>query len=154
MNASCPTKNLANKSIPEVALAILYREGEFLLQLRDDIPTILYPGDWTLFGGHLELNESPEIAVKREIWEEIAFELTQPQYFNCYRDETAIRHVFHAPLTVPLTQLNLQEGWDFALVPKEAIIAGQVYSVQAQQTRPLGPKHQRILLDFLEARLN
>lgn len=154
MNASCPTKNLANKSIPEVALAILYREGEFLLQLRDDIPTILYPGYWTLFGGHLELNESPEIAVKREIWEEIAFELTQPQYFNCYRDETAIRHVFYAPLTVPLTQLNLQEGWDFALVPKEAIIAGQVYSVQAQQTRPLGPKHQRILLDFLEARLN
>ena len=107
-----------------------------------------------MFGGHLEQNESPEIAVKREIWEEIAFELTQPQYFNCYQDEAAIRHVFHAPLTVPLTQLNLQEGWDFALVPKEAIIAGQVYSVQAQQTRPLGPKHQRILLDFLEARLN
>jgi 8-oxo-dGTP pyrophosphatase MutT (NUDIX family) len=151
MNVSCPTKNLANKSIPEVALAILYREGEFLLQLRDDIPTILYPGYWTLFGGHLELNESPEIAVKREIWEEIAFELTQPQYFNCYRDETAIRHVFHAPLTVPLTQLNLQEGWDFTLVPKEAIIAGQVYSVRAQQTRPLGPKHQSILLDFLAA---
>jgi 8-oxo-dGTP diphosphatase len=55
MNASCPTKNLANKSIPEVALAILYREGEFLLQLRDDIPTILYPGYWTLFGGCIPL---------------------------------------------------------------------------------------------------
>lgn len=154
MNTSFPTNSLLSKPIPEVALAILYREGAFLLQLRDNIPTILYPGFWALFGGHLEPNESPEVAVKREIWEEIAFKLALPQYFACYRDEVAIRHVFSAPLTVPLEQLNLQEGWDFALVSQEAILAGQVYSSQAQQIRPLGPKHQKILLDFFKAALH
>jgi len=50
-----------------VALAILEQDGRFLMQLRDDIPTILYPGVWGLFGGHLEAGESPEIGLKREL---------------------------------------------------------------------------------------
>jgi len=136
-----------------VALAILYREEKFLLQLRDDIPTILYPGQWTLFGGHLEAGEKPEEGIKREIWEEITFKLDEPRYFGCYPDDLAIRHLFYAPLTVPLEQLKLEEGWDFALVSVEEIIEGQIYSAIAQQTRPIGDKHQRILLDFLKAAL-
>lgn len=33
----------------QVAIAILYRPGQFLLQLRDDIPGILYPAHWGFF---------------------------------------------------------------------------------------------------------
>jgi hypothetical protein len=40
--------------LKEVAIAIIARKGKFLIQLRDDIPTIVYPGYWALFGGHLE----------------------------------------------------------------------------------------------------
>ena len=55
---------------PEVAIAILYQGDRFLLQLRDDIPTIAWPGHWAFFGGHLEPGESADVAVQRELMEE------------------------------------------------------------------------------------
>ncbi len=151
---SFPTNLYRNDGPPTVALAILYREDRFLLQLRDNIPTILYPGYWGLFGGHIESGETPEIAVKREIWEEITYELIEFQFFGIYADESAIRHIFHAPLMVPLDQLTLHEGWDFGLITAEEIQRGQIYSAKAQQVRPLGKIHQKILGDFLNAELH
>lgn len=133
-----------------VALAILYQEGKFLMQLRDDIATIFYPGHWGFFGGHLEPEETPEVGLKREIWEEIAYQLENPSFFGCYADDVAVRYIFHAPLKVPLSHLVLQEGADFDLVPPEAIAQGQCYSQKLQQLRPLGDIHQKILLDFLK----
>ncbi|BFM38468.1 NUDIX hydrolase [Synechocystis sp. LKSZ1] len=134
-------------------MAILYQEDRYLLQLRDNIPTILYPGHWGLFGGHLETGETPLEAVKREIWEEIRFSLVAPQYFDCYSDEQAIRHVFAAPLTCSLNDLTLLEGWDWALVTPTEIKTGCIYSPKAQGAYPLGQRHQRILLDFCKAAL-
>jgi len=149
-----PTNVYKKNEPPTVALAILYRENQFLLQLRDNIPTILYPGYWGLFGGHLERGETPEEAVKREIWEEITYDLQIFHPFGCYQDERAVRHVFYAPLTVTLEQLILHEGWDFALVTTEEIGEGEIYSTKAQQYRPLGKIHQKILHDFLKAELH
>jgi 8-oxo-dGTP pyrophosphatase MutT (NUDIX family) len=132
-----------------VAIAILYQSDHLLLQLRDDLPTILYPGCWAMFGGHLEPGESPLQAVKREIWEEIGFTMANPVYFRSYSDQIAIRHVFSHPLTVSLAELNLQEGWDFALASPADIEQGKLYSPQARAVKPLGDRHQTILLDFL-----
>jgi 8-oxo-dGTP diphosphatase len=134
----------------EVAIAILPHEGKFLMQLRDNIPTILYPGLWGLFGGHIEAGETPEIAVEREIMEEIGFELQDPKKFGCYSDDRAIRHIFYAPLTVCIERLVLGEGWDFGLITPAQIQAGSAYSAIAGEERPLGPIHQQIMLDFIE----
>ncbi len=41
----------------EVALAMLQREGRWLMPRRDEIPTIVAPGCWGLFGGHLNPGE-------------------------------------------------------------------------------------------------
>ena len=49
----------------EVALAMLHRYGRWLMQLRDEIPGIVAPGCWGLFGGHLDPGETPEQAQKR-----------------------------------------------------------------------------------------
>jgi hypothetical protein len=49
---------------------------------------------------------------------------------------------------VPLNELVLGEGWDFALVPVAAIRQGSYYSAKAGEIRPLGAIHQKILLDF------
>ncbi|MFZ1027410.1 MAG: NUDIX hydrolase [Limnoraphis robusta] len=133
-----------------VALAILYREGKFLMQLRDDIPGIVYPGVWGLFGGHVEPGETPEIAVKRELIEEIGYEISEVSAFGWYSETNVIRHVFYARLTVDLDQLVLNEGWDMGLITPEQIRYSQAYSQKAGMVRSLGRPHQLILLDFLE----
>ena len=134
-----------------VALAILYREGQFLLQLRDDIPHIPYPGQWALFGGHLEAGETPIVALQRELQEEIHYFVREPLLFGIYCGDRAIRYIYHAPLTVPLDELVLAEGWDFALVSVDAIREGSYYSAKAGAVRPLGTIHRQILLDFHQA---
>lgn len=141
---------MSDKSPIEVAIAILPYEGKFLMQLRDNIPTILYPGLWGLFGGHMEAGETPEIAVEREILEEIGYEMSDPQKFGCYSDDLVIRHVFYAPLTVGIDRLVLSEGWDFGLISPGQIEAGFAYSPIAGEERPLGIIHQQIMMDFME----
>ncbi|MEH2448388.1 MAG: NUDIX hydrolase [Nostoc sp.] len=133
-----------------VAIAILYQKNKFLMQLRDNIPGILYPGYWGLFGGHIEPGETPDIAVKREILEEIGYNLQSFVEFGCYFNERVVRHVFHAPLLVELNQLVLNEGWDMGLLTLEDINKGNCYSENAGEVRPLGNVHQRIILDFIE----
>lgn len=139
-----------NSKPAEVAIAILYRQDQFLMQLRDNIPSIIYPGYWAFFGGHLDPGETPEEAVKRELLEEIGYTPPSISPFRCYSDTEVIRHVFHAPLTVELNQLVLTEGWDMGLLTPEQIRTGSCYSQKADQVRPLGRPHQQILLDFLE----
>jgi 8-oxo-dGTP pyrophosphatase MutT (NUDIX family) len=132
-----------------VALAILEQDGRFLMQLRDDIPTILYPGVWGLFGGHLEAGESPEIGLKRELKEEINYEAPSLRYFRSYNDDNLSRYLYHVPLTLELKKL----GQDLALLPPAAIRQGEYYSEKINQTRPLGKIHRQILLDFIELEL-
>jgi len=59
-----------------------------------------------------------------------------------------IRHVFYAPLTVCVDTLELHEGWDLGLLSITDIERGDRYSARANQVRPLGQPHQKILLDF------
>ncbi|GET38239.1 NUDIX hydrolase [Microseira wollei NIES-4236] len=139
-----------NNQQKQVAIAILYRDGKFLMQLRDDIPGIAYPGHWAFFGGHIEPDEAPEDALKRELLEEIGYVPASPSFFGYYADNNVFRHVYHAPLTVELNQLILGEGWDMGLLTPAEIRAGERYSEIAGQVRPLGPTHQKILLDFIE----
>jgi len=134
----------------EVAIAILYQEGKILLQLRDNIPTIVYPGYWAFFGGHLEPGEDPDAGVRRELEEEIGYGPPWLRLFRRIESEFAIRHVFYGPLTVPVEQLVLNEGWDLGLWSEAQIRAGQRYSERAGEVRPLGEPHQQILLAFLE----
>ncbi|NES84061.1 MAG: NUDIX domain-containing protein [Moorea sp. SIO2B7] len=136
-----------------VAIAILYQQGRFLLQLRDDIPGILYPGHWGLFGGHIESGETPDEALRRELVEEINYSVSEARKFRCYSNAGVIRHVYHSPLRVAIDELILKEGWDLDLVTANDIRLGSCYSQKAAQIRPLGTPHQQILLDFIETKL-
>jgi 8-oxo-dGTP pyrophosphatase MutT (NUDIX family) len=141
--------NNENKEAVKVAIAILYREGKFLMQLRDDIPGIIYPGCWGFFGGHIEEGETPEVALKRELMEEIGYVPPQVFPFIIERENKVIRNIFHGELTVELKDLVLGEGWDFGLVSVEDIQAGSCYSDKAGMRRNLGTPHRKILLDFI-----
>jgi 8-oxo-dGTP pyrophosphatase MutT (NUDIX family) len=54
-----------------VAAILVYEDGRILMQLRDDRPDIWYPNHWGLFGGGVEVGESPEEALRRELYEEL-----------------------------------------------------------------------------------
>ena len=132
-----------------VSIAILYRESQFLLQLRDNIPGILYPGYWGFFGGHVESGETPEIAMRRELLEEIGYEPPVLFEFDSRQEGAVLRHIYHAPLTVDIQDLTLYEGWDLGMLTPENIQRGEHYSARAGEVRPIGKPHQKILLDFL-----
>jgi 8-oxo-dGTP diphosphatase len=136
-----------------VVMAIIHQEGKYLMQLRDDIPGILYPGVWGLFGGHLDPGEQPESGLRRELVEEINYDVAQLTKFRCYADHKIIRYLFSCPLVVPIEELKLSEGWDLALLTPEEIDSGYAYSPKAQSKRSLGDIHRQIMLDFIATQI-
>jgi 8-oxo-dGTP pyrophosphatase MutT (NUDIX family) len=141
----------------EVAIAILHQDDKFLMQLRDNIPGILYPGHWGLFGGHIEPGETADQAVRRELMEEIGYVPPVLTKFCCDpatsvldgQNISVIRHVYAGTLAVELHELVLGEGCDMALLSPEDIYRGDRYSAQADRVCPLGQPHQQLLLKFL-----
>ena len=129
----------------EVALAVLEREGHWLLQLRDDIEGIAHPGKWGLFGGHLDPGETPERALRRELEEEIGWRAGELNFRLDDRDAHRILHVFHGLLTVPLDQLRLQEGQDMVLATPGELVSGRVWSPRLGEFRPLAPSLQLVV---------
>lgn len=64
-----------------VATLVLYNDKkQILLQHRsEDAPR--WPGYWALFGGGVEGNETVEEALRRELLEEIGYEVKNPRIF-------------------------------------------------------------------------
>jgi 8-oxo-dGTP diphosphatase len=121
----------------EVALAMLQRDGRWLMQLRDDIPNIVAPGCWGLFGGHLDPGETPEQALRRELLEEISWQPLTLELVMVHHIQRRTAHVFLSELSVPLEQLQLLEGQDMALVSTGELLAGAIWSSLLGSHRPL-----------------
>jgi 8-oxo-dGTP pyrophosphatase MutT (NUDIX family) len=81
-----------------VAAIITVDDGRYLMQLRDDIPRIFYPGHWGCFGGAVGPGECPVTALQRELAEELEmhapaaeefirldFDLSKLGQKQCYR---------------------------------------------------------------------
>ena len=141
----------ANDYRPAAAIAILYQDNRFLLQLRDDKPQIRYPGCWAFFGGHIDPGEQPADAMRRELQEEIGYRPSEIHYLGAYMsDQQIIRHVFYAALTVGVESLQLNEGQDLKLCTIEAVHQGSLVSDRLGEPRPMAAPHRQILLDFLQ----
>lgn len=123
-----------------VAGVILVQDGAVLLQHRDDIPTIRFPGCWAIFGGHVEAGETPEEAARREVEEELCYRLEGPLtlvHHARYVEERRERFFFAAELPVPLSALTLCEGQGMALLRPADF-----------DRYPLVPLHREILERF------
>lgn len=129
----------------EVAVAMLHRQGQWLVQLRDDIEGIVAPGCWGLFGGHLEPTESPEEGLRRELNEELGLQARELTPWFLHQTSQRCLHVFVGPLPVPIEDLHLQEGQDLTLASLEQLAEGSAYSTRLQEARPLAPSLQLVL---------
>ncbi|MFK8185645.1 MAG: NUDIX domain-containing protein [Phormidesmis sp.] len=141
----------AKKPLIEVTMAILYRENQFLMQLRDDLEHIIYPGVWGFFGGHNEDNENPTEAMKRELLEEIGYVPPKLDLFRIHEDDKMRRYFYYGALTVPISELALNEGQDLALCSVAEIKQGEKLSNRLGEMRAMGDLHQQALLSFIDS---
>ncbi len=56
-----------------VAALLILDDGRYVMQLRDALPHIFYPGHWGCFGGAVGLGEAPLAALERELEEELEY---------------------------------------------------------------------------------
>jgi 8-oxo-dGTP pyrophosphatase MutT (NUDIX family) len=65
-----------------VAALLILEDGRYIMQLRDDVPQIWYPGHWGLFGGSLNPGEDEIAALRRELKEELEIEFDEARLFT------------------------------------------------------------------------
>ena len=99
----------------KVAKAIIHKDDEYLLQLRDDDPSISYPNCWSFFGGEIEPGETPWQALQRELEEELEWCPVGGSFlFHWINTENPCRiHFFAIPFTGSSQELILHEGQSF-----------------------------------------
>jgi 8-oxo-dGTP pyrophosphatase MutT (NUDIX family) len=107
------------------------RAGLYLLQERDDIPGIWYPGHFALFGGAIEAGETPLAALRRELVEEIGIALDADRFEPSLRLDIDLagigpreRHVYAATLEpAEIAALRLGEGAAMRWIDARSVLA-------------------------------
>jgi 8-oxo-dGTP diphosphatase len=111
----------------KIAAIILENDkGEFLLALRDNKSWIPFPDHWDLIGGHVEVGETPEVALIREVKEELDIELKDYQFykeFECLTGDAYenIKYIYTGKINIPIEEITLYEGQYARYFTKEEI---------------------------------
>jgi 8-oxo-dGTP diphosphatase len=112
----------------EIAPTVVFDDqGRLLLQQRDDIPGILYPGAIGLFGGHREGDETFLACAVREIYEELSFYVPPERFDFLTRFEGAdpekpggiVRAEFFVIRGLKVSDLAITEGQLLVVQPAE-----------------------------------
>lgn len=97
----------------DAVAAIIRTPGDkLLLQLRDDIPDIWYPGQWGCFGGAVDAGEEPLAALGRELREELELELAEATLVSRLEFDlrpSGLERCFRAYYLVEPTQRDLEK---------------------------------------------
>lgn len=101
-----------------VAALLVLEDGRYVMQLRDDIEGIFYPGHWGCFGGAVERGEAPREALRRELNEELEFDAGAFEEFTRFDFDLSRlgqKRVFRIYYEVPVTpsvfsRMVLHEG--------------------------------------------
>ena len=98
-------------NIKKVALVLLKNKNKFLFYLRDDYSNIVYPNHWSLLGGGVEKKETLLQALKREIIEEINYDLKKIDLIGSFKDIYGSKvYVYKSNINKKVSELRLNEG--------------------------------------------
>jgi mutator protein MutT len=104
----------------DVAEAIIVNNKNEVLLQKKTLDYLTVPGGyWTVFGGGIEDSENPEQALKREVKEEIAFNINKFKLFKIkdYKLPTGFygkRYIFEVLFDKEISNIILKEGAGFA----------------------------------------
>jgi 8-oxo-dGTP diphosphatase len=105
--------------IPCVAAILYNSDDQILLQQRDNKPDLPFAGYWTLFGGKIEMNETPAEAIKRELIEEIDLKPQLTHWKTYERIHTPsiliVQYIFIGQITKRAQDITLYEGQSHGL---------------------------------------
>ena len=112
-----------------VAALIVSDDNRYLLQLRDDVPGIFYPGHWGCFGGAMSPDELPQQCLMRELHEELEWTASDVREFIRFDFDLAragsqklFRIYFEVMATKDMiSRFVLHEGADMQLFTPEEI---------------------------------
>lgn len=111
------------KSMYYSSAIIVNGNNEVLLQ-KKDLNYKKGPGKWALFGGVIEPGETPYVAIKRELIEEIGINL-EAKLFKVYdymeKTITGRIHIYTALFDLPISSIKLGEGAGFAFYNKKEL---------------------------------
>lgn len=116
-----------------VAAILLTENDEFVLQLRDDIPNIWYPGCWGCFGGAVDSGESPEAALRRELSEELEIEIESAEHISTLEFDlrpAGLNKCFRAYYRVRLSQ----DQWSKAVLHEGQAVESFSYAAMNELT--------------------
>lgn len=108
----------------EVVKAVIYKDARYLLQLRDNNPSIPYPNTWAFFGGGVEEGEDYKEALSRELKEELQWYPKECTFLSKFKNNEVkcmITH-YYVHCDVPDSQLCLGEGQDMKWFTADEIL--------------------------------
>jgi 8-oxo-dGTP diphosphatase len=113
-----------------VKAVIVDPAGRYLMQLRDDIPTIPFPDHWCLFGGTVDPGETDDGAMRRELAEELTFAPEQLRPITTFTYAVVQYGILRRQVAVfealiddaRIAQLELHEGAAMRFMTPDALL--------------------------------
>ena len=120
------------EALDAVAALIVLEDGRYVMQLRDALPEIFYPDHWGCFGGAIDEGENPVHAVRRELLEELDFQVADVKEFIRFDfDFTNLgqKKIYRIYYEVPVPaksyeRFTLREGAQFKAFSGAEILCG------------------------------
>ena len=100
-----------------VKIVLISPKEKVLLGLRDS--HVKHPNMWGFWGGYMEKGETPEMAIVREVKEEIDYDLEAHTQIEERMEDGEKRVWFIGEISKGIKKLKLSEGQDFGFFTYE-----------------------------------
>lgn len=98
-------------SMNGAGIILLNSNNQVLLLLRDDKVDIPFPNMWDIPGGKIEIGETPENAIRREMMEELGIDnLGEINLFKIFTSENLTDFIFWKRMDLNPSEIDLKEG--------------------------------------------